>query len=247
MDRWRYFHISLQRHILCNPLSVAKLDRVIDVLALAPGSRVLDIGCGKGEPLARIIERYSARGVGVDRSPFTIRDARKTGERLPPGAVEWIEMDGAEYRAEPRSFDAALCLGASWIYGGYRGTLVALATFVRPGGFVLSGEPYWKRAPTDAECQVIGYAAATFGTHAENVQAGVDLGLVPLFATVSNQDEWDEYETLQWYAAESWARDHPSEPDVPDLLARAHAARDQYLTVQRDLLGWAVYLFRVDE
>ena len=39
------------------------------------------------------------------------------------------------------AFDAALCLGASFVYGGLAATLDALEPSVRPGGHVVVGEP----------------------------------------------------------------------------------------------------------
>jgi hypothetical protein len=36
-------------------------------------------------------------------------------------------MNGADYRPQPgEQFDLAVCLGASWIFDGHRGTLAAL-------------------------------------------------------------------------------------------------------------------------
>ena len=48
-----------------------------------------------------------------------------------------------------------------------------------------------------------------FGTHASNVETGVEVGLIPLLALVSNGDEWDRYETLQWRATARYAAAHP--------------------------------------
>ena len=40
-------------------------------------ARVVDIACGKGEFLIRLVEAYGVRGVGVDLSPFFIADAAR--------------------------------------------------------------------------------------------------------------------------------------------------------------------------
>ena len=45
------------------------------------------------------------------------------------------------------SYDAALCLGASFVFGSLADTVDALAPAVRPGGHVVVGEPYWRRLP----------------------------------------------------------------------------------------------------
>ena len=82
-----------------------------------------------------------------------------------------------------------------------------------------------------------------FGTHEENVDTGVDEGLVPLLALISNGDEWDRYETLQWRAAARHAASHRDDPDIPELLERVERNRHEYLAWGRDTLGWALYLF----
>jgi SAM-dependent methyltransferase len=244
MDRWKYFDITHRDHIVCNPLSVAKLEELVGLLALPAGARVLDIACGKGELLLRLVERFGAQGVGVDRSPYAVRDARALAATWVPEAdLTFQEGDGAECAAAPRSVDLAMCVGASWVFGGHRGTLRALARWARPGGQVLVGEPYWRQIPEPAYLAASGLDTESFATHADNVAVGLEEGLTPLYTLVSNEDDWDRYEALQWRAAERYALAHPEDPDVPELLATVRHARDTYLRWGRTTLGWALYLF----
>jgi hypothetical protein len=83
-----------------------------------------------------------------------------------------------------------------------------------------------------------------FGTHADNLQAGVSIGLVPLYALASSEDDFDRYEALQWRAAGRYAREQPDDPDVPELLERVARNRHEYLAWGRTTLGWSLYLFR---
>ncbi len=245
MDRWKFYDITHRDHVLCNPVSVAKADGVIALLALQAGARVIDIGCGKGEVLIRLVERYRVRGVGVDISPYSIRDAHaRVRGRVPEADLTFLEMDGAAYAAEAESFDLAMCLGASWIFRGHRGTLRALARFTRPAGLVLVGEPFWKKEPDPEYLAADRMTRDEFSTHPGNITASVDEGLIPLYAIASREDEWDEYEGLQWQAAERQAAEHPEDPDVPALLERVRHDRDIYLRWGRETLGWALYLFR---
>ena len=245
MNPWKFFDITHRDHVICNPLSSQKLDELVDLLDLPVGARVLDIACGKGEMLVRLAERYGIEGVGVDISPYCIRDAmEKAKARVPGASLTFLEMDGAQFVAEEGSFDLAMCLGASFVFGGYRGTLRALARFVRPGGQVLVGEPYWKTTPPPEYLAATGLRPDEFGTHADNVAAGIQEGLVPLYTLVSSEDDWDRYEALQWRAAERYAAANPDDPDVPELLRRVRHDRDAYLRWGRDTLGWSVYLFR---
>lgn len=249
MDTWKYYDITHRDHAVCNPFSVEKLNEVIELLALPPGARVLDIASGKGEFLVRVAEVYgsgagSVRSIGVDISPYFVASARElAAARVAAAGLEFVEADAATYPIEPGAFDLACCLGGSFALGGYLPTLRALREAVRPGGQVLVGEPYWRRDPGPAYLAWSGMSTDAFGTHAWNVEAGRAESLVPLLAYASSQDEWDRYETLQWRAAARFAEDHPDDPDVPELLERVAHAQHEYLHWGRDTLGWAIYLF----
>jgi SAM-dependent methyltransferase len=250
MDTWKFYDITHRDHVVCNPTSVERLDRVIALLDLPREPRVLDIACGKGEFLMRVGERYGGPGgealhaVGIDISPFHVAELRETAaRRLPSADLALLEMSGADYTAEPGSVDLASCIGASWIFGGHRATLAALAQAARPGGLVLVGEPFWKQPPPAEYLRAGAIGAEEFATHVENVRAGEELGLAPLLALTSSDDDWDWYESLQWRAAARYAAANPDDPDVPDLLARVSSSRDAYLRWGRETLGWALYLF----
>ena len=244
MDIWKFYSVTHAYHVLCNPMSTAKLEELIGLLELNPGAAVLDIACGKGEMLTRLAERYEVSGVGVDISPYFVDDAKqKLQERVPVAQIKILNMDGADYSSD-QPFDLAMCIGASWIYQGHRGTLRALKAMTKVGGLILVGEPFWLKEPDEAYLAAENHMRNMFGTHYENVLVGEDEGLFPLYTMVSNQDDWDRYETLQWYATESYARDNPDDPDVSEILVRAAHGRTNYLRWGRDTLGWALYLFR---
>ena len=245
METWKFYDLTHHDHVLCNPLSEPKLDEMIRLLDLPRGARVLDIACGKGELLVRLAERHATRGVGVDLSPYCIAEIRALAAARVPGIeLELLTMDGADYRGAPGSFDLACCVGASWTFGGHEATLRALAAFVRPGGQVLVGEPFWRSDPEPAYLEWSRMRREDFATHAGNVQAGVTVGLVPLYALAGSEDDFDRYESLQWRAADRYAGEHPDDPDLPDLLERVARGRHEYLTWGRATLGWSLYLFR---
>ena len=249
MDTWKYFDITHKEHLQCNPLSSERLDELIALLELAPGNRVLEMAMGKGELITRLAAEYGVEGVAVDLSPYCVQDTEaKLAWRAPGAPVTVLEMDGADYGKPPMDppapFDLAVCLGASWIFDGLRGTLAALAEMVRPGGLILVGEPYWRREPPAPFLEAEGYEADTFSNHYGNVQIGEELGLGLEYAITSTLAEWDRYEGLQWHAAAAYARANPDDPDLPELRERIERARETYLRWGRDTLGWGVYLFR---
>jgi SAM-dependent methyltransferase len=246
VDIWKFFDITHREHTFCNPMSHAKFEQLVALVRLTPGARVLDIATGKGEFIVRLAERYRIAGVGVDLSPYCIADAKsKHQERVPDAQLSFLEMDGADYKPEqPESFDLAACIGASWIFGGYRGTLKALSGMAIPGGWVVVGEPYWRQEPDEAYLATTGEDRSTYRTHIGNAEVGQEHGLELAYTLVSSQDDWDEYEGLQWYAADAWASGHPEDPDVEEVLQRVRENRAVYLRWARETLGWAIYLFK---
>ncbi|MCU0483673.1 MAG: class I SAM-dependent methyltransferase [Chloroflexi bacterium] len=245
MDTWAYYGITHADHLFCNPLGSERVDELIGLLDLPVGARVVEVACGKGEFLARLAERYRVTGVGVDMSPWEAPVARaRIAARVPAASLRIVQADAASYPFEPASADLAVCLGASWIWDGHGGTLAALARIARPGGLVLVGEPYWRRAPDPEYVAATDLEGVEVGTHAGNVAAGAEQGLTFLYAMPSREDEWDRYEMLQVRAAERYAAAHPADPDVAELLERARRGCDAYLRWGRATLGWSVYLFR---
>lgn len=246
LDMWKYFGITHTDHKVMNPMSLAKTQELIELLRLLDGDRVLDVACGKAEFLCLTAERYNVVGTGIDLSPFTIKEARKNVEaRGLAERIDLLHMDGAKYEPDAvESLDLASCIGASWVYQDHKGTLKALIRMTRPGGLVLVGEPFWKVDPDPEYLKLTGQHPELCGSHARNVQIGVDLGLSFLYTMVSSEDDWDRYEGLQWQAAERHAAAHPGDSDVDALLETSHKSRDAYLRWGRDCLGWALYLFR---
>jgi hypothetical protein len=115
---------------------------------------------------------------------------------------------------------------------------------VSPGGWVVTGEPYWLKEPCEEYLEVLGLPKEAFGTHLGNVEVGQDRGLDLVHSLVSNVDDWDRYEGLQWSALDEYARSHPEDPDLPEIRRRVGEEKAAYLRWGRDTLGWAIYVFR---
>jgi SAM-dependent methyltransferase len=246
MDTWKFYDITHREHVVCNPTSEEKLTRLVELLRLPTNAQVVDIACGKGEFLIRLAEAYDVRGAGIDISPFHIADAKhRLQARAPNAGITFTQMDGADFAPdEPHSLDLASCLGASWIFGGHAGTLDALHRMVKPGGWLIVGEPYWQLEPSAEYLEALGCARGDFGSHVSNAEAGEQRGMELVHTIVSNKDDWDRYEGLQWFAAAEYARTHPDDPDVAELAERVSRAKTAYLYWGRDTLGWAIYVFR---
>lgn len=229
---------------IMNPITEQKLDKLVGLLHLKPGSSVLDIACGKGELLFKLDEAYGIHGVGVDKSPYCIDACNgEKNRRAQKADITFHLMDGAEYKPD-REFDLASCLGGSWVFGDHAGTLKALAAMTKKGGYILVGEPHWLREPDPEYLKAEGTTRDAFKNYRENVEVGERLGLHCLYTVDSDLEGWDHYETLHWWAAEDYIRDNPNDPDVAELRAVNEQNKETYLRWGRGTMGWCIYLFR---
>ena len=246
MDIWKFYDITHREHVVCNPTSEEKLARLVELLRLPTNAQVVDIACGKAEFLIRLAEAYGSRGMGIDISPFFIADAqRRLKARAASADITFTQMNGADFEPdEPHSLDLASCIGASWVFGGHAKTLGALINMVKPGGWVIVGEPYWLCEPSADYLVASGVAREEVGSHYSNAEAGERLGLDLVHTIVSSKDDWDRYEGLQWFATAEYVRTYPDDPDLTDVVERVSKARAAYLRWGRDTLGWAIYMFR---
>jgi SAM-dependent methyltransferase len=229
---------------IMNPLSGTSLNEAIDEMRLPAGARVLDLGCGKAEALRRVVERYDAHGVGVDISPFALSEARAASMDLRQGTLQLIEGSALEYRADA-PFDAVMALGPGWEHDTFSALIRQAYPQVVANGLLLLADGFWRREPTDDYLRLLGATRDEMGSHADNVRAGIELGLTPLWASTASERDWDRYEWRWLSAVERWAVEHEADPQRTAFLERARAGRDRYLGGGRDQLGFGIYLFRV--
>jgi len=232
-----------RQHIM-NPMRVDKFYRFCKTLNLPNQSKIVDIGCGKGEFLFRLFEIYKISGIGIDKSPYSIDECRRRKQvKAPEAEIRFLLMDGKDFEPD-EPFDLACCLGASWIWNGIRGTLEALKHMTYPGGLIVLGEPYWKQEPSDEYLELMKVNRNSFHTHYENVLMGEDLDLTCVYTLPSDHEDWDFYETLHWWAVSEYADNNPDDPDLTEIWNNMKESRETYLRYGRETLGWCIYVYR---
>jgi SAM-dependent methyltransferase len=244
MNHQKFSAIAHRDHDYCNPISAAKVERLLDLLPLDDASRVLDLGCGRAELSLRIIERFGATVVAIDNSSMMLDAARERAEWT--GALHKLHLDDIdirEFAADPETFHLSVYLGSGGIAGGMAGVCAKLKGWTRGGGYILIGEGFWKQRPATEYLSLLGGPDNQYTDHRGNVLAGVEAGLVPMHAAVSSDDDWDEYEWKYARSIERYAREQPDDPDVPAMVERSRRWRDAYLRWGRETLGFAAYLF----
>jgi cyclopropane-fatty-acyl-phospholipid synthase len=122
----------------------AKLDLVCRKLGLAPGSRLLDVGCGWGSMAIHAAQRYGATVVGITLSEEQARMARKRIAEV--GLTDKIDIRVQDYRdVDDEPFDAISSIGMAEHVGRAQmpGYVAQLNRLLRPGGRLLNHAISW--------------------------------------------------------------------------------------------------------
>jgi len=231
------------KHELMNPTSADKIRLLGERLGLVSDSRVLDIASGHSGPAIVLAREFGCRVTCVERAPEFLAAARdRISEADLEDRIELVEADGATF--ELGRYDAALCLGATFVYGGLVPTLERLRS---AAPLLAVGEPYWRSWPLPPEPE----SDADRRTDeedwlplAETIERAESAGVRVLSLIASSEDDWDRYESLHWQTLDRWLAANPDHPQAEEFRARGAADRDRYLRWERAVMGWAIFVCR---
>jgi len=239
--------LSLAGLTFHGPLSEARAAGMTQRLLRANPGTVLDIGCGWGELMLRILEaKPGATGVGLDTDEIDLSRGRQNAEAR--GLTERVTFaceSGVGTTRGPA--DLVLCVGASQALSDIEPpahlgeALRTLRRLVTPGGRVLLGEGIWERPPTEDDLAGM-WPGATPGEYhnlADLVDLVVDAGFRPAWIEQATLQEWDDFESGYQGDEEEWLAAHADEPRAAALRANLDEHRSYWLRGYRGLMGLA--------
>jgi cyclopropane fatty-acyl-phospholipid synthase-like methyltransferase len=137
------------------PLSERHASLFVHQLALAPGHHALDLGCGFGELLLRLVAAHpAATGTGVDTDREALDRARRAAAAR--GLQERVEFSEGDVSAFAGHGHLVVCVGAAHAWDSPGAALLALRDHVEPGGVALFGAGVWERAPEAEAVRLLG-------------------------------------------------------------------------------------------
>lgn len=131
-------------------------------LALPPGSRILDVGCGSGW-LCEYFARFGYQMTGIDVSPELIRIAEERVRKLPFTVDDDTKVSCAflvhdiEQAPLPQLFDAIICYDSLHHFENERAVLANVAKMLANGAlfFVAEGEQPPEGSVTEKELREV--------------------------------------------------------------------------------------------
>ncbi len=224
---------------ILDPSTPEKIIKLGKLLKLKKGSRVIDFGCGCGEPLALWAEEFGITGIGIDISKdFCDRARQKLTSRGLIKQIEIVCTPAGEYAFEEGAFDAATCIGATFAFGGYQQTVQAIKRAIHQGGRLGIGETHWLSRQVDPE-----YAQKQTTTHTEVELARLtrDEGFELESIIRASGDDWDRYISDSWQGLLRWLEENHNHPDYEQVFKFFRTDQDDYLQFQHQYMGWAMY------
>ncbi len=243
-DLAREHTIRESSHRVINPITPEQLAMLGRAIGMPPGTRILDLACGRGELLCTWARDHDATGLGLDISTVFLEGAhRRAAELGVADRVRFVHADATGYVAE-EPVDLACCLGATWIGDGVPGTLELLAASLRPGGLAVVGHPYWRVLPPDDEA-VTGSQMTSRDDLlelSELMEQFLALGWQPVEMVLADQGSWDRYRAAQWLNVWRWLADNPDDELAPSMRAELTSDPVRYTRYQREYLGWGAFV-----
>jgi SAM-dependent methyltransferase len=109
---------------------------MVELAAIGPGARVLDVASGLGEPAVAAARRAgpSGRVLATDLSAEMLGYGRKRAERMGLANIEFRQMDAQALEVPEAAFDAVLCRWGVMFLPDLDAALAGFRRCLKPGG-----------------------------------------------------------------------------------------------------------------
>ncbi|MGH9151369.1 MAG: class I SAM-dependent methyltransferase [Acidimicrobiales bacterium] len=204
---------------------------LLDLAAVGPGDRVVDLACGTG-----VVARAAARRVmpgghvcGLDVNEDMLAVARRAG-----ADIEWRHADASRTGLPDGSFDAALCQQGLQFVPDRRAALRELHRVLAPGGraviatwcaaddgdagYIPITEALQRHRPGDPD--PLGFIAAIFA-----LSDGAEVALLAQAAGFDDVSVERRTATVRFPSAEAWVEAFLGAAPVPSVSSLAPATR----------------------
>jgi cyclopropane fatty-acyl-phospholipid synthase-like methyltransferase len=241
-----YLQIVEASQLTHYPLNTAQIMRLGQMCRVHSGSRVLELGCGKGELLNQWAKTFDLRGTGVDESDDLIYIAQTRANDLEVWSnVQYVVSEVLDYPQAYHQYNVIAMLSTG-VGQDLAQVIDLLKVALRDeGGLLVLSETYWRNSPSAEWCEALQLtpeALPTLGQVHTWIQAG---GAELSDMLLVSPEDWDIYYAQQWQAIRSWLREHSEDDIADDLRQTWHSMQRNYLNAEREAIGWGVFVLEI--
>ena len=225
---------------IMNPFSHEKALLTGEAARLSGEMSVIDFGCGNGTLLGMWGNSFGISGTGIEIREDACSNAGELLAKLGLSArIKVFLADASSYDSEDETFNVAVSLGASQIWGGIAVAIASMKCFLKPDGIIILGDRYWRK---DSVATEFSREWPEIMTEYEILQSARENGFDITRVIRSGEEEWDDYESSIWENCLEWMTENPDHPETDEVYNYFLRIQDEYLAYGREYIGWAVYI-----
>lgn len=126
---------------------------IIDIIKkhgiLKNESRILDLGCGKGAILIRLVKKFKCHGHGIDALPEFIEEAKKYAKKNK--VLQKCKFEIGDIRRmvnHLQGYDLVILGSIGPVFGDIKSTLLKIQTCIKDDGYVILDDGYLSNKST---------------------------------------------------------------------------------------------------
>ena len=175
------------------PIFAPLAERLIDLISLREGDRVLDVACGTGIVARRVAERVGKEGTvtGLDINEGMLAVAEKTAAEVQP-PFTWRLGDAADLPFPDERFDVVFCQQALQFFDDPTAALGEMRRVLAPNGRMISS--VWRPLEHQFGNFVVAEAMERYGTRkaAEEVRSPYPAWDTDFLRTIARDAGFDD-------------------------------------------------------
>lgn len=219
MDRHLYSKVRHSTLSICSPLNQSDIEAASKEIGPLPNGRILEIGCGKAEILARLMEATNARGLGIDL-PDSLAD------QLSPFATQQRNSNKLEVRFQDASefiahstdaFDAIVFSGASHAVGGLGQLPFVAKKLLKPKGWLILGELIWGDTPDSEFLKTLEMREDDLPKAADVPELFASAKMKNIFWHAVSNEQFFQYEKTLYENGTSYALSRPGDSVAAEI------------------------------